>query len=251
LNQAFTDKERKLLQLALSSDSEVPSAELRAKCIGCALEATPPNVRMVQIRTDGMGLAHLDPAMPDFGLLEAPRPVTRRGLYVFLHEAAHFHLHIEARRRPQHSRELEAEKFAIARMRAAGIQIPPEEFFLARENVRSAILRDQARGIRIEGAALRFAHGKSIFRATRAWTVRTAAFAVLMILCAPVAFFAFFFSNARQLPGSVSEPTLRPTQYAQPSRQQLERWRYLEEYAKTHSFSREAIEELNRGAGRK
>ena len=189
--------------------------------------------------------------MPDFGLLEAPRPVTRRGLYVFLHEAAHFKLHIEARRRAQHSREFEAEQFAIARMRAAGIKIPPEEIFLARENVRSAILRDQASGIRIEGAARRFAHGKSILSAPGAWAVRTAALAVLMILCSPVAFFAFFFANAHQLSESVSEPTLRPTQYAQPSRQQRERWRYLEEYAKTHSFSREVIEELNRGAGRK
>jgi hypothetical protein len=35
-----------------------------------------------------------------------------------------------------------------------------------------------------------------------------------------------------------------------PTAAQLERWRYLDEYARTHSFSREAIEELNQGAGK-
>jgi hypothetical protein len=35
-----------------------------------------------------------------------------------------------------------------------------------------------------------------------------------------------------------------------PTAAQVERWRYLDQYAKTHSFSGEALKELDRGAGK-
>ena len=61
---------------------------MRERCIKVALENTPSNVRCVRIRKDLSGLA--ETSGPDAGLLCAPRPITRRALYVYLHECAHF-----------------------------------------------------------------------------------------------------------------------------------------------------------------
>jgi hypothetical protein len=49
-----SDFYRRLLQLALAPDTEVPSGRMRSKCIRCALNNTPAEVRRVLIRTDGM-----------------------------------------------------------------------------------------------------------------------------------------------------------------------------------------------------
>jgi hypothetical protein len=56
-------------------------------------------------------------------LIQAPRPVTRKSLYIFLHECAHAHLHRE--RKPKaHVREMEAERWAHEKMREHGIAAP-------------------------------------------------------------------------------------------------------------------------------
>ncbi len=48
-------------------------------------------------------------------IIKAPRPVTRRVLYVFLHECAHARLDHQGRRKPRHVEEMEAEKWAHRR----------------------------------------------------------------------------------------------------------------------------------------
>lgn len=60
-------------------------------------------------------------------IIEAPRPVTRRALYVFLHERAHHLLgHLEDRK-PTHVHELEAEQWAHRTMRSEGLSVPRKE----------------------------------------------------------------------------------------------------------------------------
>jgi hypothetical protein len=77
-----------------------------------ALENTPDNVRCVRIRRDLSGLA--ETSGPDAGLLCAPRPITRRALYVYLHECAHFVLHAGDNdgKHPCYQEEYEAEQWA-------------------------------------------------------------------------------------------------------------------------------------------
>lgn len=55
--------------------------------------------------------------------IDAPRPVTRKALYIWLHECAHAHLHT-GKRPPRHVMEMEAEKWAHAKMREAGVPVP-------------------------------------------------------------------------------------------------------------------------------
>jgi hypothetical protein len=54
----------------------------------------------------------------------APRPVTRKSLYIFLHECAHAHLHPDGHKVPTHVKEMEAEKWAHQKMREHGIPVP-------------------------------------------------------------------------------------------------------------------------------
>ena len=100
---------------------------MREKCIKAALENTPSNVRCVRIRKDLSGLA--ETSGPDAGLLCAPRPITRRALYVYLHECAHFVLHAGDNdgKHPCYVEEYEAEQWAHKVMRVAGIPVPRAE----------------------------------------------------------------------------------------------------------------------------
>jgi hypothetical protein len=56
-------------------------------------------------------------------MIATPRPRTRKAPYIFLHECAHIHLH-SGRRPKAHVREMEAEKWAHAKMREHGIPVP-------------------------------------------------------------------------------------------------------------------------------
>jgi hypothetical protein len=108
---------------------------MRERCIKVALENTPSNVRCVRIRKDLSGLA--ETSGPDAGLLCAPRPITRRALYVYLHECAHFVLHAGDKHgeRPRY-----VEQWAHKVMRVAGIPVPRAETRQAKENI-SYLLR--------------------------------------------------------------------------------------------------------------
>ena len=128
----------------------------RDKCIACALANTPASVRVIQIRKSLSGVAHTNPKSPDFGLLCAPRPVTRKALYIFLHECAHFVLGLIAKHR--YLEEMECEKWAHARMREAGLLVPRTMTKRAKEYVRYKIIQAANRGCKkFDQGALKFA----------------------------------------------------------------------------------------------
>jgi hypothetical protein len=83
----------------------------KRRCCEIALTNTPPNVRVVRVRKSLTGRAHLKA-----GILAGPKPFTRNALYIFaLHGSG---------RKPRHVEELEAEQWAHARMREAGMSVP-------------------------------------------------------------------------------------------------------------------------------
>lgn len=61
--------------------------------------------------------------------IDAPKPVTRKALYIWLHECAHAvlqHGNPDLPRKPRHREEYEAEMWAHEKMRAAGVAVPRE-----------------------------------------------------------------------------------------------------------------------------
>lgn len=92
--------------------------------------------------------------------IAAPRPITRNALYIFLHECAHAHLHVDptGRRKPSHVKEHEAEQWAHARMREHDIAVPRRQTKRAKDYVAHKIKRARARGAKtINTAAAKFA----------------------------------------------------------------------------------------------
>src|SRR5262245_55504070 len=90
-------------------------------------------------------------------LIQAPRPVTRKALYIFLHECAHAHLHRDHRKKV-HVMEMEAEKWAHEKMREHGIAVPRKMTTRAKAYVGRKIAATVARGAkRIDPEARRFA----------------------------------------------------------------------------------------------
>jgi hypothetical protein len=129
---------------------------MRERCYECALANTPPTVRVIQIRRSLTG--RTDVAS---GVMEAPVPKTRKALYVFLHECAHFALD-HRRRRPVHVQEHEAEEWAHLRMREAGIAVPRSMTARAKRYVALKIRRAERRGAKtIDRKASRYAGRKS------------------------------------------------------------------------------------------
>jgi hypothetical protein len=62
---------------------------------------------------------------PERRIIQAPRPVTRKSLYIFLHECAHAVLgHSHNGKKPRRIEEMEAEKWAHERMQEHGIPVP-------------------------------------------------------------------------------------------------------------------------------
>lgn len=94
-------------------------------------------------------------------LIQAPRPVTRKALYVFLHECAHA-VHDHRGQKPRHVEEMEAEKWAHAKMREHGVAVPKAMTKLAKDYVARKIRQALRRGAkRIDPAAKRFAGRKT------------------------------------------------------------------------------------------
>lgn len=116
---------------------------MKQRCFAVALENTPTNVTCVHIRKGLQGCAQLKP-----GNLHAPRPSTRKALYIFLHECAHFVLHARSRK-PRHVEEWEAERWAHERMRAAGLAVPREMTRRAKSYVAWKILQARVRGAKV------------------------------------------------------------------------------------------------------
>lgn len=90
-------------------------------------------------------------------IIQVPRPVTRKSLYVFLHECAHGHLE-HTRRKPRHVEEMEAEKWAHEKMREEGIAVPRAMTRRAKEYVGWKIHQAKRRGAKkIDARAKAFA----------------------------------------------------------------------------------------------
>jgi hypothetical protein len=81
------------------------------------------------------------PFEPNYGKMRTPRPDTPYRLHIFLHECAHFVLHGH-RRKPNHLEEYEAEQWAFARMREAGIPVPKKTMRKSRQNVGVEIVKE-------------------------------------------------------------------------------------------------------------
>jgi hypothetical protein len=146
--------------MKLSCSDEIVAGKTSAskeRLFACALANTPACVRLIRIREDLTGCAYPNPKSSQHGTLEAPRPVTRRALQVFLHEAAHYALDHRSNR-PRYLEEYEAEVWSFARMREAGIPVPRKSLETARRDVLGAIQTTLARGMkRIDPKAARFA----------------------------------------------------------------------------------------------
>lgn len=90
---------------------------MRDRCLACAAAHTLPQWKITYRRSLS------GKAWPAVGEMIAPLPVTRKALYIYLHECAHIHLgHTGAK--PSHVQEMEAEKQAHKWMREAGIPVP-------------------------------------------------------------------------------------------------------------------------------
>lgn len=92
--------------------------------------------------------------------IDGPKPVTRKSLYIWLHECAHAHLHGPTCQKPKHVREVEAEQWAHREMREHGIAVPRAMTTRAKAHVARKITQAERRGAkRIDPAARKFAKG--------------------------------------------------------------------------------------------
>jgi hypothetical protein len=120
-----------------------------------AVRHLPPGYSVVRYRKNLSGYCD-----PKNKVIVVPRPRTRKALYIFLHECAHAHLHRNGSRGrvPRHVEELEAEQWAHARMREAGIRVPRAMTKRAKRYVARKIKQAIARGAKhIDPQARRFA----------------------------------------------------------------------------------------------
>lgn len=120
-----------------------------------------------------IGMAHLPPGWTyvfrksltgrcwyDRKHIEAPKPVTRKSLYIWLHECAHAHgLSRATKKQPVHVIEMLAEQWAHEKMRAAGVSVPRVMTARAREYVARKIRQAGPRA-KIDPAARAFAKGR-------------------------------------------------------------------------------------------
>lgn len=150
----------------------------KAKLCRIALENTPENVRVVEIRKSLSGYAWCRPGGEQFGKLSGPRPVTRKSLYIFLHECAHFVLHADGRRRKRYMEEMEAEQWAHARMREAGIAVPRRMTKRAKAYVSRKMRQAFDRGAKsFDSEALKFTGSQQIGTVSRSPGVDVSALA--------------------------------------------------------------------------
>lgn len=97
---------------------------------------------------------------PERKHIEAPKPVTRKSLYIWLHECAHANLgHRRGGKKPAHVIELEAELWAHEKMRFHGIPVPRSMTIRAKAYVARKIRQAGARA-KIDPAATKFAKGR-------------------------------------------------------------------------------------------
>lgn len=125
-----------------AEQARAAKAALAEKCQAIAALYLPEGWT-VKYRNSLSGRCYYEPKR-----IEAPRPVTRKSLYIFLHECAHAHLHGGRTRTPRHVEEYEAEQWAHAKMREHGIPVPRAMTKRAKGYVRRKIQQAVMRGAR-------------------------------------------------------------------------------------------------------
>lgn len=127
-------------------------AEMKRRCIDVALAETPTSVHLIVPRNSLTGTANLQT-----GVIKAPKPFTRKALYIFLHELAHIVLRHDGKK-PRHVEEYEAERWAHERMRRHGLSVPRQMTKRAKRYVAHKIAQATVRGAkRIDRKARLFA----------------------------------------------------------------------------------------------
>jgi hypothetical protein len=124
-----------------------------------ATACLPPGWRVVRYRRKLSGYCdHTNK------VIVAPRPRTRKSLYIFLHECAHAHEHGNGNGRlPVHVQELQAERWAHAKMREVGLRVPRVMTRRAKKYVARKIKKALARGAKhIDPEARRFARSNKV-----------------------------------------------------------------------------------------
>jgi hypothetical protein len=147
----LTDQSRSGMTVKTGADLQVLRKQAAERFTAIAMQYVPEGWT-VEYRKTLSGLCIFDRRV-----IQAPRPVTRKALYIFLHECAHAHLHREGGK-ARHVMEMEAERWAHEQMRAHGIAVPRRQTQGAKWNVARQIRRDVAGGmLSIDPQARRFA----------------------------------------------------------------------------------------------
>jgi hypothetical protein len=84
-------------------------------------------------------------ALPEKKFINAPRPTTRRRLYIWAHECAHVALGHD-KRSTVHRTEYEAERWAAAALRRHGVPVPRKQIHIGKRYVAHKIRKAQKRG---------------------------------------------------------------------------------------------------------
>jgi hypothetical protein len=129
--------------------------DFAAKCYRIGMAALPEGWTF-KFRKNLSGRAYMEDRR-----IEAPKPVTRKSLYIWLHECAHATLHVGSRK-PRHVEEFEAEQWAHAKMREHKIPVPKAMTQRAKRYVARKIRQAVMSGAKsIDPAASRFAKRRS------------------------------------------------------------------------------------------
>ena len=120
---------------------------MRDHCLAVAEKYTPEGVT-VEYRMSLSGRAFTRE-----GRMSVPRPVTRRALYIYLHECAHFALH-SGRRKHRYIEEMEAERWTAAMMRREKIPVPQKSVEEGKCYVRRKVMQALKRGLKCPDAGV-------------------------------------------------------------------------------------------------
>lgn len=90
---------------------------MASRCQQIAKKYTPPDYQVVYRKSLSGSTCQ------EAKTIHAPKPTTRKSLYIYLHECAHVVLNHNGRK-PRHVEEMEAEKWAQETMRREGIPVP-------------------------------------------------------------------------------------------------------------------------------
>lgn len=108
---------------------------MKETCMKTALKNTPATVELIVFNRKLSGRAAFRGRM-----LIVPKPFTRRALHTFLHECGHIALgHFNGNHQAEYMAEFQAERFATATMRAAGIPVARRDIWGGKQYVAKKI----------------------------------------------------------------------------------------------------------------